>query len=276
MQAQTHWIPPSGVLGRLCERAAQRAASLSSELAALRREALARDSAPSLADALRQGTDVHVIAEIKRRAPSKGSLDENLDPADRARAYCSGGASAISVLTEPSEFLGSTDDLRAVLRVTRLPVLKKDFHLHPAQVWEARALGASALLLIVRALGPNGTARLADVAAEAGIEAVFEVRDPAELEWALESGAEVVGVNRRNLETLEIDDRVPEQLVPRVPARCVAIAESGIAGRAGVLAAGALGAHAVLVGSSLSRAADGEEAVRALCGVPRHARGQLA
>jgi indole-3-glycerol phosphate synthase len=276
VQAQTHWIPPSGVLGRLCERAALRAAALSSHLPTLRREALANAPPSSLADALRTGTALHVIAEIKRRAPSKGPLDETLDPGPRALAYASGGASAISVLTEPSEFLGSSDDLREVLGATRLPVLKKDFHMEPSQVWEARALGASALLLIVRALGPDRTARLADAAAEAGIEALFEVRDQAELEWALDAGAVMIGVNRRNLETLEIDDGVPERLVPLVPGHCVTIAESGIASRTGVLAAAALGADAVLVGSSLSRAPDGAEAVRALCGVRRHARGQLA
>jgi indole-3-glycerol phosphate synthase len=219
--------------------------------------------------ALRDGATVRVIAEIKRRSPSRGVLDERLDAAVRSREYRDGGASAISVLTEPEAFGGSIDDLRRVRAAVPLPVLKKDFHVDPVQVWEARSLGASALLLIVRALGPDGTMRLADTAREAGIAAVFEVRDEAEVGWALDAGAEIVGVNQRDLETLVLDQDVQAKLLPQLPPGCVAIAESGIRDRADVERAAGWGADAVLIGSSLSQASDAAAAVRTLCGVPR-------
>ena len=227
---------------------------------------------PSLEGALRAGATVQLIAEIKRRSPSKGAIDESMDAAARASEYVRGGAAAISVLTERQSFGGSNDDLVAVRKLGLVPVLKKDFHVDPAQVWEARALGASALLLIVRALGPDGTYRMRDVAGEADLEALFEVRDEQELDWALEAGGTMIGVNRRDLETLIMDDEVPARIIPRVPSDCVAIAESGIAGRESVESAAQLGANAVLVGSSLSAAPDAAEAVRSLTGVPRQPR----
>ena len=190
-----------------------------------------RAGAPSLVAALRAGTDVAVIAEVKRRSPSKGVLNSGLGAAGAAGAYVEGGARAISVLTEPSEFGGADEDLSSVAESLAVPVLRKDFHLDPLQLWEARSLGASAALLIVRALGPDGTAEMAAVAREAGLDAVFEVRDESELEWAIESGAEIIGVNRRNLETLEMHDAVTERLLPLIPSANVAVAESGASGR---------------------------------------------
>jgi indole-3-glycerol phosphate synthase len=231
-------------------------------------------AAPSFIGAL-ESTTVSVIAEIKRRSPSKGALDESIDAGQRARLYAEGGASALSILTEPSEFGGSLDDLKAARVATSIPLLRKDFHVHPVQLFEARASGASAALLIVRALGPDDTRMMADAAREAGIEAVFEIRDENELAWALDARAAVIGVNRRNLETLEMEDGVIEQLIPEVPPYLFAIAESGVASRGDVERAAELGADAVLVGSSLSLSADPKQAVATLTGVPRRvgARG---
>jgi indole-3-glycerol phosphate synthase len=180
-----------------------------------------------------------------------------------------GGTLALSVLTEPAEFGGSLDDLTEVRSMTRLPLLRKDFHVHPVQLFEARAFGASAVLLIVRGLGPDDTRIMADAAREAGVEALFEVRDESELAWAIDAGATLIGVNRRNLETLEMEDGVVEQLIPVVPPHLTAIAESGVSSRADVERAAQSGADAVLVGSSLSLAPDPKAAVATLTGVAR-------
>jgi indole-3-glycerol phosphate synthase len=147
------------------------------------------------------------------------------------------------------------------------PLLKKDFHVHPVQMFEARVYGAAAALLIVRALGPDDTRVMADAAREAGIDAVFEVRDDTELAWALDARATLIGVNRRNLETLEMEDSVIEQLLPAIPPHVIAIAESGISTRADVERVAQFGADAVLVGSALSLAADPKHAVESLTGV---------
>ena len=218
------------------------------------------------------GRTVAVIAEVKRRSPSKGSLNDSMDAASRARLYELGGANALSVLTEPVEFGGSVDDLLAAHAVVRIPLLRKDFHVNPVQMFEARCFAASAALLIVRALGPDQTRSLADAARDAGVEPVFEVRDDAELTIAIDAGASVIGVNRRNLETLEMETDVLERLLPMIPAACFAVAESGIASRIDVERAASLGADAVLVGSTLSTAADPRAAVAALNGIPRGRR----
>lgn len=271
MQARTLWTPPEGALGRLTRQAVGRADALGSVSAWEDRAA----SAPvpgSFRMSLTAGP-VSVIAEVKRRSPSKGALDESMDAVKRARLYVDGGAAALSILTEPAEFGGSNADLAAVRGVLSVPLLKKDFHVHPVQMFEARAIGASAALLIVRALGPDDTAVMADAARTAGVEALFEVRDENELTWALDAGATLIGVNRRNLETLAMEPEVIERLIPAIPASCIAIAESGISTRGDVEAVAGLGADAVLVGSALSVVADPAAAVRSLTGVPRSARG---
>lgn len=227
---------------------------------------------PGLASSIADRDTVAVIGEIKRRSPSRGVMDPSMDAAARARELVSVGAAAISVLTEPAEFGGSNDDLIQVLGAVSCPVLKKDFHVHPLQIWEARALGASAALLIARALGREETRFLAESAREAGIEALIEVRDEKELDWALEARAVLIGVNRRNLETLEMESDVLERLLPRIPSGCIAIAESGISSRADVEAVALLGADAVLVGSLLSTARDARSEAAALQGVRRAAR----
>jgi indole-3-glycerol phosphate synthase len=227
---------------------------------------------PSLTGALRTGA-VTVLAEVKRRSPSKGAIDESLDAVAQARAYAGGGAAAVSILTEPTHFGGAVDDLRAVRAALAIPVLKKDFHVEPIQLLEARALGASAALLIVRALAP---ARLDDLMAYGralGLELMVEIRDEHELDRALRAGATMIGVNNRDLESLRIDAGTAERLIPLVPAEVLAIAESGVRARSDVERYAACGADAVLVGSILSAAADPEGATRALTGVSRRSRG---
>jgi indole-3-glycerol phosphate synthase len=183
-----------------------------------------------------------------------------------------GGARALSVLTEPGAFGGSNADVADVRRAVSVPVLRKDFHVDPLQIWEARAIGASAVLLIVRALGPDGTPPLAAAAREAGLEALFEIRHESELEWALDAGASLIGVNRRDLETLAMAGEVLEHVVPLIPAGCVAVAESGIHHREDVVAVSRLGADAVLVGSAFSLGGGASRLVASLTGVPRGER----
>lgn len=272
MQARVVWAPPSGALGRLVAAAEARAAALSDRVREWRAQARDLPSPPGFGAALQWHPEVGVIAELKRRSPSKGVLDSSLDAGERARAYAEGGARALSVLTEPTEFGGSLNDIQAARRAVALPILRKDFLVATAQVWEARVAGASAVLLIARALGPDAVRRLADSAREAGLESLIEVRDEWELRWALDADAAVIGVNRRNLETLEMEDGVIERLLPAIPGDRVAVAESGIRERGDVARAAALGADAVLVGSSLSTAVDAAAAVRVLGGVFRRSR----
>ena len=265
MQAHSLWTPPSGTLGAIVAEAELRA-----ELIARRSEHSVATRAPgrSLEGALR-GDAVALLTEVKRQSPSKGAIAHGLDAVVQANAYAAGGAAALSILTEPRHFGGSIEDLRNVVRQVPLPVLKKDFHVHPAQLLEAHAEGASAALLIVRAVAPDRLADLMSYGRSIGLELLVEVRDEAELELALSLGATMIGVNNRNLETLIIDPATAERLIPRIPAGVIAIAESGISSLADVERYAAVGADAVLVGSSLSAAADPVAATRALTGVPR-------
>ncbi len=272
MQAIVAWSAPGGVLGELVAEARARAAALGARDAELDRAAADAPRPPGLAAALRRA-DVAVIAEIKRRSPSKGDLAPDMRLAERAAAYADAGAAALSVLTQTSRFGGTADDLAEAARTVRIPLLRKDFIVDPRQVIEARALGASAVLLIARALPPAELAALAAVARDVGLETLVEVRDAAELDAALGAGATIVGVNNRNLETLAIDDAVSAELLPRIPADRPAVYESGVAERADVERAAAYGADAVLVGSALSGAADPHAAAAALTGVARGARG---
>ena len=270
VQATPTWTPPGGTLGAILDATRRRlAAEPSSRRSALERAAASAPAPASMAAALRAGDTVAVVAEVKRRSPSKGAINEALDPADRALAYAAGGARAISVLTEPEHFGGAPEDLRTVRGAVRIPLLKKDFHIDVGQLLEARALGASAVLLIVRALPPEALDRLAREARALALEVLAEVRDERELDRAVRTGAAMIGVNNRDLETLAIDPATSERILPLVPAGVVAVAESGVAGVADVRRMADAGADAVLVGSSVSAAADGEGAVRALASVAR-------
>lgn len=216
--------------------------------------------------------DVDIIAEIKRSSPSKGSLDSTIDAAEQASRFELGGAAAISVLTEPRHFLGRVEDLLDARRGSSLPLLRKDFHIDPLQLLEARAAGASAVLIIARALPPESVLRLVGFAASLSLEAIVECRDERELDLALEAGAVLIGINSRNLETLEVDPRLFEQLIHRIPPGKIAIAESGISTPDDVRAAADAGADAVLVGSALSKSSDATALIRSLAGVPRQPR----
>ena len=271
MQAFRAWSPPSGTLGGIVEEAYLRAKALRERSAELERGAARVGAAPSFASALRQPT-VAIVAEVKRRSPSKGWIQPSLSAAAQARAYQGGGAAAISVLTEPEHFAGSTRDLTDVREAVSLPILKKDFHVEPIQLLEAKALGASAALLIARALPPDALRSMLDEARQLGLEALVEVRDERELELALALRATLLGINNRDLETLRIDATTSLGLLTTVPPEIVAIAESGVACRADVERLGQAGADAVLVGSSISASADPGNAVRELAGAPRVSR----
>ena len=272
MQASSAWCPPSGTLGRIVSEARQRAFVLQSRAAELARVARDVQGILPFAAALR-GTTVSIMAEVKRKSPSKGWIRPAMDAATQAAAYASAGARAISVLTEPEHFAGSAEDLMAARRAAKVPILKKDFHVEPIQLLEAKCLGASAALLIVRALGPVQLPLMMEAARALELETVVEVRDERELELALEAGAAVIGINNRNLETLAIDAATSERLLGRVPGTVIAIAESGVSNRLDIERVAAAGADAVLVGSSVSAASDPEDAVRRLTGVPRIGRG---
>jgi indole-3-glycerol phosphate synthase len=245
--------------------------ALHARRAAVEREAADAPPAPSFAAALRRPT-VAVIAEVKRRSPSAGPIREDLDPADRAERYARRGAAAISVLTDGPYFGGSLDDLRAAAARARVPLLRKDFILDELQVLEARAAGASAVLLIVRALPPARLAALMAAAAGAGLDALVEVHTAAELGRALEAGARVLGVNSRDLDSFRLDTAAAWSILRSVPAELVAVAESGMASAADVEAAVAAGADAVLIGTALSVAADPDDLLGALAGIARRGR----
>jgi indole-3-glycerol phosphate synthase len=208
-----------------------------------------------------------VIAEVKRRSPSKGDLAEIPDPASLAAAYQRGGAAAISVLTEGRRFGGSLSDLDAVRRTVEIPVLRKDFVVDPYQLLEARAHGADLALLIVAALPGDELRRLYDRARELGITPLVEVHDETEAERAVDLGAALVGVNARNLKTLEVDSATFGKVAPLLPDDVVTVAESGISTPDDVRRFVAEGADVVLVGEALVRDGDPESAVRAMTGV---------
>lgn len=268
----TTWTPPTGALGRLTKGAFERAAALRGVMSELRARARDLSRPPSLSGALRSHMTVGVIAELKRRSPSKGVLNPALQASARAREYVSGGACALSVLTEPLEFGGGLDDLAEIRNEVAVPLLRKDFHVEEAQVWEGRVAGASAILLIVRALEPSRLEALCGAIRDAEMEALMEVRTERELELAIRLEAPVIGVNARDLETLAIDAGTVDALLPQIPPGRIAIAESGILSAVDVTRVAERGADAVLVGTALSAAADGANAVRALTGVPRRGR----
>lgn len=267
-QALSAWSAPVGALGALTDEARARAATLRGRLAELRRLAERQPAAPSLKAALR-ARNVSVIAEVKRSSPSKGTINPELDVVAQVAAYERGGAAAVSVLTEPTRFGGSNEDLSKARDAVGLPLLKKDFHVDIVQLVEAKSLGASAALVIARAVAPDRLRELINTGKELDLELLVEVRDERELELALALGAQLVGVNNRNLETLEIDPETSLRLLPMLPGNVIAVAESGIRNAADVARVGAAGADAVLVGSELSGSADPESAVRALTEVTR-------
>ena len=268
------WTPPTGVLGRIMAESVERVDALTgSQQREIERAAGLATERASFAKALTRA-HVAVIAEVKRRSPSKGTIRETISAEKQARAFEQGGAAAISILTEPAHFGGSLEDLESARDRVSIPLLRKDFHSHPIQLFEARARGASAALLIARALSPTSLRQMMTVANELLIEPLVEVRTEAELMLALELGARVIGINSRDLETLEVDAEVPRRLLPLVPHGVIAIAESGVESVQDVAARAEWGADAVLIGSALSASDDPESAVRALTQVPRSQRAR--
>lgn len=230
-------------------------------------EAAARSCPPARGFAAALGGDqLAVIAEIKRRSPSKGDLAPNLDPARLAAAYGDGGASALSVLTDQAFFGGSPEDLGIARRAVDVPVLRKDFTVSPADVCDARIMGADALLLIVAALSPAELAELMPLAASLGIDALVEVHDEAEAETALGAGAVLIGVNQRDLFTFEVDTARAQRVVKSLPDGVTKVAESGIRDADDARALADAGFDAILVGESLVTATDPAAALAAMRG----------
>ena len=222
-------------------------------------------ASPRDAVAALSGQDVAVIAEVKRASPSKGTMAAIDDPAALACDYEAGGASVISVLTEPRHFGGSLEDLAAVRERVAVPVLRKDFIISSYQLWEARAHGADMVLLIVAALEQNALVSLVERAVSIGLVPLVEVHTDAEVVRAAEAGAKVIGVNARDLATLEVDRGVFARLAPLIK-----IAESGIRGPRDLFAYAAAGADAVLVGESLVTGKDPRSAVADLVTAGSH------
>ncbi len=213
---------------------------------------------------------VSVIAEVKRSSPSKGALATISDPAALAANYQSGGAATISVLTEQRRFGGSLADLEAVRAAVHVPVLRKDFIVTSYQLWEARAAGADLALLIVAALDQSRLESLVERAESIGLTALVEVHDEEEVERALEAGATLVGVNARNLKTLEVDRDTFARLAPRIPDDVVRVAESGVRDARDVFEYAKQGAHVVLVGETLVKGEDPRAAVADLVAAGAH------
>jgi indole-3-glycerol phosphate synthase len=240
------------------------------DLAELARVDAARPKPPSFAAALRRRDGrLAVIAEIKRRSPSAGEIKAGASAVERARLYRAAGADALSVLTDAKYFGGTLDDLRSVAGdlpktpptpaapgSSPPPCLRKDFMVHPVQMLEAREAGASAILLIVRVLADEELRALFAAAGAAGLEAMFEVHDESELERAVRHGARIIGVNNRDLACFKTDLALSERLLPRLPREVIAVSESGIFTGADAARVQAAGAHAVLVGEALMKAAD--------------------
>jgi len=228
-------------------------------LGALRREPDVRS---------RRGGNIRVVAEVKKASPSRGVIRPDFDPPALARAYAAAGANAISVLTDAPFFQGDLSHLVAVRGTVTLPILRKDFHVDPYQLWEARDAGADAVLLIAAALSPRQLQDLAGLARELGLAALVEVHARPELDAALASGAALVGINNRDLGTFHVSLETTAGLLPHVPAATVVVSESGISEPAQVARLTAAGVDAILVGEGLLRHADVGSALRSLVGAP--------
>jgi indole-3-glycerol phosphate synthase len=252
-----------GVRVDLAEREA--ATPLDDVKAAARRAPDAIDPMPAYRSA-----GVSVIAEVKRASPSKGALASIADPARLAGDYAAGGAATISVLTERRRFGGSLADLRAVRAAVDIPVLRKDFIVTSYQLWEARAAGADLALLIVAALKQNQLESLVERAVSIGLTPLVEVHDEEEVDRALDAGAQLIGVNARNLKTLEVDRDTFSRLAPRIPDDVVRVAESGVRGPRDVFEYAKQGAQVVLVGETLVRGKDPRTAVADLVAAGAH------
>jgi indole-3-glycerol phosphate synthase len=251
-------------LDRILERHREVAAADQRPIAELVEQASALPQArgfrAALTDVAAAG-DLAVIAEIKRRSPSKGDLHPDLDPATLAATYERGGAACLSVLTDAEFFGGSVADLQAARAATALPVIRKDFTVGPRDVCDARLMGADCVLLIAAALGRDELAELHALARQVGLDVLVEVHDEAELGHALAADADLIGVNQRDLVTFEVDPARAVRVAAAIPAEAVKVAESGVRGAADAAELRAAGYHAVLVGETLVTSVDPARAV---------------
>ena len=228
----------------------------------------ALETAPAVRDCLPFliSSEMSVIAEVKRSSPSKGTLASIGDPAGLAATYEEAGAHVVSVLTEQRRFGGSLADLDAVRKAIDLPILRKDFMVDEYQFYEARAHGADVVLLIVAALSKNQLEDYFHLSTELGMRSLIEVHTNDELERALDISPEIIGVNSRNLKTLEVDSRAFAELIPQIPSSIARVAESGISTREDVVFAQECGATAILVGEALVRSESPSVAINQLLG----------
>ncbi|HWM21336.1 MAG TPA: indole-3-glycerol phosphate synthase TrpC [Ilumatobacteraceae bacterium] len=243
-------------LDRIVERHRELTADDTRTVATLVAEAASMPATRGFRRALAESGGLAVIAEIKRRSPSKGDLNAALDPADLARAYERGGASCLSVLTDQEFFGGSPSDLRTARAACSLPVLRKDFTVSVLDVADARLMGADCVLLIAAALEPGELAELHGLAIESGLDVLVEVHDEAELDVALAAGATLIGVNQRDLTTFEVDHQRALRMAGVIPADVVKVAESGIRGGEDARALRDAGYDAILVGETLVTSGD--------------------
>ena len=260
---------PADILARIVATKEAEIADLRPRAADLRSRAA--DAAPTrgFAAALRVPSEVRLLAEIKRRSPSAGPIRPGASAEEVARDYAAGGAAALSVLTDRDYVDGSLASLAAARAAVELPLLRKDFTIDPLQIYEARAAGADAILLIVRILDDARLRDLLGLARDLGLDALVETHDAEELERARAAGATLIGVNNRDLRTFRTDLELSLRLAPTVPDEVTLVAESGIRTAADVVRLGAAGIDAILVGESLMRQPDLQGAVRAIVGQPK-------
>jgi indole-3-glycerol phosphate synthase len=266
------------ILDRILDRTRADVAERRDRVPLAELRARCRDRAPTrdFLGALRREPDVRsrrrgavrVVAEVKKASPSRGVIRPDFDPPALARAYAAAGANAISVLTDAPFFQGDLSHLVAVRGAVALPILRKDFHVEPYQLWEARDAGADAVLLIAAALSPRQLQDLVGLGRELGLAALVEVHTRPELDTALASGAALVGINNRDLRTFHVSLEATVGLLPHVPAATVLVSESGISASAQVARLAAAGVDAILVGEGVLRHADVGRALRSLVGAP--------
>lgn len=220
--------------------------------------------------AISQPGRIHLIAEVKKASPSRGLLREDFDAVGLAQAYSAAGAAAISVLTEDKYFLGRLEYVRTVSQAVQRPVLAKDFFIDACQIYEAFQYGASAILLIAAILSREQLVQFQRISADLDMDCLVEVHNEQELDQALESGAEIIGINNRDLRSFEVDIAVSERLIPRIPSDKVIVAESGIKSQKEVLRLKGLGANAVLIGETFLREKDVAAKVHEVMGSTTH------
>lgn len=261
-----------GILAEIVRTKAAELPGLRARAHALEEDAAAAPAAQDFRGALSGRDRVALIAECKRRSPGAGAIRPDLDPAPLAGTYAAAGARALSVLTDQTYFGGTTDDLRAARSAVQLPVLRKDFTLDPLHVVEARAAGADAVLLIVRILGDPALRRLHEEATRRGMAVLVEVHDRSELHRAVDLGADIIGINNRDLSTFRTDLGTTLELLDDVPDGVTVVSESGIRNAGDVDRLGDAGVDAILVGETLLRAEDTAAITRELASVPRRER----